>query len=322
MSGRSALVIGGGGFIGRALTARLLADGWQAHVLVRRAVSKPVRGAAYHVGSLADRDFVLPLLAVCPTVIHAASGTTPGSSSRTPGAEVGLNIGPTLGFLEIARERAPEHIVFLSSAGTLYANSPGSADEGEPLCAHSYHGAGKIALEAFFRAFAWDTESRLTILRPSNVYGPGQEMRRGFGFVRAALECALRGQTLEIWGDGSAIRDFLYIDDLLAAVTAALAGPQGETVFNVASGFGYSLNEVVDLVRKVSGRPSEVVYRPGRRSDVQSVRLDVSRAACQLPWRARVGLEEGLDRTWCWITDRQIPSESAGSANPVGRRTG
>ena len=301
MSGRAVLVIGGGGFIGRALTARLLADGWQAHVLVRRAVSQPVRGAAYYVGSLADRKFVLPLLATCPTVIHAASGTTPGSSSRTPAAEVVLNIGPTLEFLEIARERAPEHIVFLSSAGTLYADSPGSADEREPLCAHSYHGAGKIALEAFFRTFAWDTGCSLTILRPSNVYGPGQQSRNGFGFVRAALECATRSQSLEIWGDGTAIRDFLYIDDLVSAVTAALSVSKGDGIFNVANGVGYTLNEVVEFVRRTSGRPLEVTYRKGRRNDLFRVSLDVSLIKRRLGWRAQVDLEQGLGRTLQWM---------------------
>lgn len=104
MTGRSALVIGGAGFIGRALTARLLADGFEVHVLVRSVPSQEVGGARYHVGSMTDREFVLPLLDSCPTVIHAASGTTPGSSSRSPTAEVRLNIEPTLGLLETARE--------------------------------------------------------------------------------------------------------------------------------------------------------------------------------------------------------------------------
>ena len=295
------LVIGGAGFIGSALTTRLLADGWQVHVLARGAVSRPTLGAVYHVGSMADRDFMLPLLGTCPTVIHAASGTTPGSSSRIPTAEVEQNIAPTLSLLEIARELAPERMVFLSSGGTLYADARESADEGVPPYAHSYHGAGKIALEAFLRAFAWDTGCSLISLRPSNVYGPGQEMRRGFGFVRAALECALRGETLEIWGDGSAVRDFLYADDLVAAVIAALAASEGHGIFNVGNGVGHSLNEVVDFVRRVSGRPTTVVYRQGRRSDVRKVSLDVSLIERCLGWRARVDLEQGIARTWQWL---------------------
>jgi UDP-glucose 4-epimerase len=250
---------------------------------------------------MAERDFVLPLLGACSTVIHAGSGTTPGSSSRSPTAEGGLNIEPTLGFLEIARENPPERIVFLSSGGTLYADTSKSADESLPPRAHSYHGAGKIALEAFFRAFAWDAGCSVTTLRPSNVYGPGQEMRRGFGFVRAALECARHGEVLEIWGDGTAIRDFLYIDDLVAAVMAVLVVPKGEAVFNVANGTGHSLNEVVDMVRRISGRPVQVLRREGRRSDVQRVSLNVSLIREHLGWHAHVGLEDGLTRTWHWM---------------------
>jgi UDP-glucose 4-epimerase len=303
---QSVLIIGGAGFIGRALTMRLLAEGRQAHVhvLAREAVPNPIKGAAYHVGSMAEREFVLPLLRICSTVVHVASGTTPGSSSRTPTAEVTSNIAPTLSLLEIARDCPPEHIVFLSSGGTLYAGTSGCADEDLPPRAHSYHGAGKIALEAFLRAFAWDAGCGLIMLRPSNVYGPGQETRRGFGFVRVALECALRGQTLEIWGDGSAVRDFLYIDDLVAAVVAALQAPPEVEVFNVAYGSGHALSDVLEIVRRVSGRPLDVSYRPGRRSDVRAVRLKVSRIGRKLGWHARVDLEEGLARTWGWLQER------------------
>lgn len=301
MNERKVLVIGGAGFIGRALTARLLTDRRQVHVLTRGTVSQPIDGARYHIGSMDDRDFVLPLLRACPTVIHAASGTTPGSSSRTPTAETSLNIAPTLGFLEIAREKPPTRIVFISSGGTIYADATEVANEHLPLLAHSYHGAGKIALEAFLNAFAWDTGCSLISLRPSNVYGPGQEMRRGFGFIRGALECALHGGTLEIWGDGTAVRDFLYIDDLVAAMTAALATSKHGGKFNIANGVGHTLNEVVDIVRRVSGRPITTVYRGARRSDIRKVSLDVSLVEHHLGWRARVDLEQGIARTWEWL---------------------
>ena len=128
-------------------------------------------------------------------------------------------------------------------------------------------------------------------------------MRRGFAFVRVALECALRGEALEIWGDGSAVRDFLYIDDLIAAVVMVLKMSIREDVFNVAYGSSHNLNEVVALVERVSSRPLEVVRRSGRRGDVRVVSLDVSRIALQLGWRARVDLEEGLTRTWHWLRE-------------------
>lgn len=216
-------------------------------------------------------------------------------------AEARLNIEPTLGLLEIAREEPPARIVFLSSGGTVYGGATETANEQLSLLAHSYHGAGKIALEAFLDAFAWDTGCSLVLLRPSNVYGPGQEMRRGFGFVRGALECALHGGALEIWGDGMAIRDFLYIDDLVAAVTDALAASEVDGKFNVASGVGHTLNEVVDIVRRVSGRPIMPVYRGGRRSDIRKVSLDVSLVEHHLGWRARVDLEHGIALTWQWL---------------------
>ncbi len=130
---------------------------------------------------------------------------------------------------------------------------------------------------------------------------PARKCGSGFGFVRAALECALRGEPLEIWGDGSAIRDFLYIDDLVAAVMAALLTPKGHHIFNVASGTGHGLNDVVDLVQRISDHPLQVVRREGRRSDVHQVGLDPSLIRERLGWYARVGLEKWLGRTWQWV---------------------
>lgn len=299
---RSVLIIGGGGFIGNALCARLAAEGWQVHALVRAPAARRLAGVRYHVGDMASRDFVVPLLRACSTVIHAASGTTPGSSSRSPVAELRENLQPALGFLEIAREKAPARILFLSSGGTLYADAEAPADEAVVPSARSYHGAGKIALEAFFRTFASDTGCRLVTLRPSNVYGPGQTLRRGFGFVRVALEHALRGVPVEIWGDGSAVRDFLYLDDLTDAVQAVLANDAAAGLFNVGSGRACRLTEVVEIVGRVTGRPLDVVFRPGRRSDVHCARIDIRRICGVLAWRPRVDLEAGIARTWEWLS--------------------
>ncbi len=298
---RTVLIIGGGGFIGNAVCARLASEGWQVHALVRSPIARPLTGVRYHVGDMGDRGFVEPLLRACNIVIHAASGTTPGSSSRSPVAELNQNLGPALRFLEIARENAPERILFLSSAGTLYADAAGPADEGAIPSARSYHGAGKIALEAFFRTFASDSGCGLVTLRPSNVYGPGQALRCGFGFVRTALEHALRGEPIEIWGDGSAVRDFLYLDDLVDALVAALTDDSVQGLFNVGNGKGYRLTEVVDIVGRVTGRPLDVVCRSGRRSDVHSARIEIGHITDVLGWRPRVDLDVGLARTWDWL---------------------
>lgn len=299
MSRAGILLLGGTGFIGRALARRLADAGREVRVLARHLPAQKLAGVEYRGGSMDDAGTAAELLAECGTVVHLASGTTPGSSARSPVAELEANLGPMLRFLEHARERAPERLVFVSSGGTLYDGAgPAPPSEGMPPAARSYYGAGKIALEAFLHAFAADAGCRVTALRPSNVYGPGQDLRRGFGFVRAATEGALTGRPLEIWGDGSAVRDFLYIDDMVDACLRALGSDRPWAVYNVGSGVGHTLNEVVTLLEEVCGRRIELHYRPARGVDMPHVRLDVSLIAGELGWRPAVALEEGLRRTW------------------------
>lgn len=301
---RTALIVGGGGFIGSAVCARLAGVGWEVHAIVRSQLARPIDGVRYHVGDIGETAFTEPLLRACRTVIHTASGTTPGSSSRSPVAELEQNLEPTLRFLEIARESAPERVLFVSSGGTLYVDAMQPSAEDALPCACSYYGAGKIALEAFFQTFARDTGSSLVTLRPSNVYGPGQTLRRGFGFVRAAFEKVLHREAIEIWGDGGAVRDFLYIDDLVDAVVAVVANDSVDGVLNVGSGKVHRLTEVVELVRRVTGCPLDVVFRPGRKSDVHSAQMDTRRVRDLLGWRPTVELEAGLVRTWEWVRQK------------------
>ena len=119
-------------------------------------------------------------------------------------------------------------------------------------CQGSYHGAGKVALEAFFSVLGQRRPGGLTILRPSNIYGPGQALRAGFGIIPTLLERARDGGKVTIWGDGSSVRDYLYIDDMVAACRLALVGPSG--VYNIGAGVGTSLNELIEQVQQITGR--------------------------------------------------------------------
>jgi UDP-glucose 4-epimerase len=112
---------------------------------------------------------------------------------------------------------------------------------------------------------------------------------------------------VEIWGDGSVVRDYLYVSDAVEGILAAhrQEGPTG--LYNIASGRGTSLNELVEAIRRVTGRTFEVHYRGGRAFDVPANVLDVSRAERELGWRPAVPLEEGLRRTWEWLEEASAP---------------
>jgi len=303
--GNGVLLLGGAGFLGTALVDRFVAEGKEVHVVSRSAPAGVVEGVRYHRASLDDDKVITRLMPQCATVIHVASGTTPGSSGRHPLYELNLNLAPTLRFLELSRNIRPFQLVFVSSGGTLYGNPERlPADEKCILHPLSYHGAGKMALEAFLLAFSHESGVPVTILRPSNLYGPGQSLRQGFGVVRTMLEHVRSGSAFEIWGDGETVRDFLYIDDMVNACSGVIASSRGAGTFNVGSGVGYSLNQLAAIVEDVCRQPLTVVRRPPRRTDVRAIVLDISAIRERFDWQPAMSLEVGVRRTWEWLTVR------------------
>jgi UDP-glucose 4-epimerase len=290
------LLVGGSGFIGRALAESLAAEGREVHVLSRKPAPGLPAGVQGHVGDQGDKALLHPLLARCAQVIHLASATTPGDTVWSPSAEAEASLLPALRFLECLQDFPESRVIFVSTGGALYGNTDGANETTIPAPG-SYHGAGKVALEAFFSVLGQRRSSGgLSILRPSNIYGPGQGLRAGFGIIRTLLERARDAGKVTIWGDGSSVRDYLYIDDMAAACRLALVGPSG--VYNIGAGVGTSLNELIEQVQQITERKLLVERQPARASDVGRIVLDTARAREMLGWGPSVGLREGLRRTW------------------------
>lgn len=279
------LLFGGSGFIGSVLARRLNGAGHVVHVLGRR-----------------DADRLAQLLPRCGTVVHLASATTPGSSARHPEMEMN-NLAPMLHLLERMQHHPGAHLIFFSSGGAIYGNAAQlPTGENMPLAPLSCYGAGKAALEMFCQAFRSQGHA-VTILRPSNAYGPGQVLRSGFGLVRTMLEHARNHTPMDIWGDGQTIRDFIYIDDVVEACEGLIAMPSDCSTYNLGSGVGHSINQVKRIVERVTGSELKTVCHPVRDIDVRSVVLDISRLEKSLSWRPRYSLEDGIRCTWNWLKE-------------------
>jgi UDP-glucose 4-epimerase len=297
------LLIGGNGFLGRALVARLRAQGGRAYVLARRRARDLPPDVSVHEGGMENQAALREVLPRCRSVIHLASTTTPSLSADRPLLEIEENVLPTMRFLAVLQEFPGIHLIYLSTGGALYGNSEGrAASENDPIAPLSYHGAGKAALEALLQAYAGRTGTALTVLRPSNLYGPGQPLRAGFGIIRTMLEHARNGTTLQIWGDGEQVRDFLFIDDMVDVCQRFIELPDDRGTYNVGSGEGHTLNQIRAIVERESRRPLAVTYGPGRAGDVRSVVLDTMRVRGRLQWAPQVSLECGIRASWAWIS--------------------
>lgn len=297
MPQQSALLIGGTGFIGRALASRLAANGHDVHVLSRTGTKTHAfpPGITEHLGDQGDSTLIAPLLRTCRHVFHLAASTTPADTVWHPAREAEENLLPTLRFLECAQDFPDNRYVFLSTGGALYGDAV-LANENTPPRPVSYYGATKIALEHFFGILGQRHPDCLTILRPSNVYGPRQPLRRSFGVISTLLERVRESAKITVFGDGRAVRDYLYIDDLIDACLLTMNKPTG--TYNIGSGKGYSIREVLSMIEQVTGRTPEINYLPQRASDVQRIVLDTHQAEEWLGWNARVQLLEGLQRCW------------------------
>lgn len=299
------LLIGAGGFAGTRLLEALARRGEHVIAVSRSAFAAPEGNVESHVRAVREVDDIAPLLARARVVVHVASASTPGSSAGRPVHELDENVRPALALLEALQARPRVPLVYVSSGGTLYSRvADDPADELAAVYSRSYHGAGKIAIEHFIEAYCNQFAGGATVLRPSNLYGPGQVERPGFGIVPRAFGTLMRGEKLHVWGDGSAERDYLYIDDftrLLLAVVDAKPAP-GFRVFNACSGSSIDLNGLFALIERVTGRELRRSYDAGRPVDAPSVRMRATRARETFGWSAEVGLADGLERTWRWFS--------------------
>lgn len=295
-------ILGAAGFIGRSLAFRLASRGHSVVAATRRPEIFDHPLVHNVVAAWDERAHFMQWLPSCRAVVHAASSSTPGSSAAQP--QLDGNLRATLALVEALQETPDRRLVYLSSAGTLYGERDVPACEGDPLRPRSYHGAGKAAAEHFLGAWAAQYGGTAILLRPSNVYGPGQPARAGFGVIPAAFDSALRGQPLSIWGDGSMVRDYLYVDDLLALCESALRDPlaAGAQVFNAASGKGVALNELIDTIETITGTAIERRHVTARRVDIHAITVDNTAARAKFGWSPAISLSEGLRHTWQWFS--------------------
>jgi UDP-glucose 4-epimerase len=298
------LVVGGCGFIGSHVVDRLVAKGHTVRVLDQRCerYRAPIAGVDYSVGSFMNRMTLIEALTEIEVVFHLASTTVPGTADLDPIADVKDNLIGTVGMIETMLDMDIRRILFLSSGGTVYGPLLGGDPiaEDHPLLPVNSYGIVKVAIERYLDMFARTRRLTPIVIRASNPYGPRQAHVGVQGVVSTFLQRLKRGEPVEIWGDGTVVRDFFYVEDLANLCIAAGCSEQ-TGVFNGGSGKGTSLNELVEIISRVTGYAVTPTYRPGRAVDVQRSVLDVTRAKNAFGWQAQVSLEVGISETWRWL---------------------
>lgn len=298
-----ALVTGGNGFIGSHLVDRLLADGDHVRVLDRgpERFRPPLEGVDYRTGSVEDPFALAEALQGIEVVYHLASTTVPSTSNLNPVADVESNLVSALNLIDQMSNAGANRIVFLSSGGAIYGNPRRlPVDEDHPTDPISSYGVVKLAIEKYLGMYQHLKGLRPIVVRPSNPYGPRQSTAGVQGAVSTFLYRILTGEQIEIWGDGTVVRDYLYITDLVDLCVRAGRSEQCG-VFNAGSGEGHRLLDILRAAEAVSGQEANVRFLPSRQFDVQEVVLDNRRAREGLDWSPEYSLEAGIAEHWKWL---------------------
>lgn len=300
-------IFGGGGFIGSTIADRLLKDGHELRIFERPRIESYRQFSngekvEWLTGDLMSVHDVGTAIDGVDVVLHLVSTTLPKSSNDDPIYDVQSNLVATLQLLNAMVAQHVRKIVFISSGGTVYGNPiylP--IDENHPTEPRVSYGITKLAIEKYLLMFQQIHGIKANILRVANPFGERQSVETAQGAVGVFLCKAIQNQPVEIWGNGSVTRDYLYVGDVAEAFARAVEYDGAKSVFNISSGAGTSLNELIGMLEHVLGREVIRYYRPGRHFDVPVSVLDNALARQELGWEPQVTLEEGIVRTADWM---------------------
>jgi UDP-glucose 4-epimerase len=301
-------VTGGAGFVGATLVRRLVASGYRVRVLDNLTTGDAAHLAGVDAelvkGDIRDAGTLDDALAGMGAIVHLAAAGSVIGSVRDPVANFEANALGTFRVLDAGRRNGVEHVVLASTGGALIGDATPPVNERSLPKPISPYGASKLAGEGYAHAFAKTYGIRTVAIRFGNVYGPWCARKRGV--INVYFESLHSGVPLLIYGDGTASRDYVHVDDIASALQLALENDKvtGGTVLHAASGVETSLTELADLCRRAAGKPGHPIeYRPRRAGEVGRNFASYDLARDLLGYAPTVKLTDGIPRTWKWFTD-------------------
>jgi UDP-glucose 4-epimerase len=309
------LILGGGGFMGSHLAEELLSAGYAVRVFDRanrdrRNLAAIADRIEIYEGDFNNKSDLREVVSGNDFVFHLVGTTLPATSNSNPSYDVESNVIGSIRLLELCTQAGVKKVIFSSSGGTVYGIPEqipiGETHPTNPICSY---GISKLAIEKYLQFFHRMHGIDYSILRISNPYGERQRLDASQGVVAVFLGCLAQGRPIHVWGDGSVVRDFIYVKDVMRAMRLATEYDGPEKTFNDSDNQGVSISNLVEILASVTGRRVEVVREPERRFDVPENVLDNRRIRRVMGWSPEVCLEDGIRRTWAWIEKHAEPAQ-------------
>ena len=304
------VLVGANGFLGRHVSELLERKAIPAVAVSRLPDHAFFERFAPSIRVIASSDFASSVgrdvLANASALVYFAWQSIPSTFAQQPWRELSENVDPALQcFLRVAELSPQAKIVFLSSGGTVYG-SEGTTPKNENAVTHpiSAYGLGKLMTEEALRFVGRTRGTRYSILRPSNPVGRWQAKNVSQGIVSVAMRAVHERVPIQLFGGGKQVRDFVDADDVAEAIYAAAAdGTHVDATWNVGSGRGIAITDMVDHITRVIGQKIPVEHAPARASDVAHVVLDCRRITKELGWAPRAPIEQSISGLWDMICE-------------------
>ena len=299
------MLLGGAGFIGTNLMIHLVQNRSNVITLVDRKRSYFPKTELLNANNItikessleADTDFE-ELLQGQEIVYHLVSTTVPSTSNQHISQELNANVVLSSNLFEACVHCGVKKVVFISSGGTVYGKeSDCPLSENTSTNPISSYGVQKIAIEKLLYLYRHMYGLDYQIIRLANPYGPYQRPDGVLGAVTTFTYKALKGEPITVYGDGSVIRDFIYIDDAISAIMKITYGKNTHHIFNVGCGYGTSINQVLDTIQDTLQIKLNILYEEGRSVDVPRNFLDISRYEKYYGALEPISLSEGIRKT-------------------------
>lgn len=304
MSSKKYLILGGNGFIGKNLCEYIVNKGDHVTSFDREFPEERMKKIEYVRGDFFSDDFLRETVCQYDIIVHAISTINPGNSNECYMNGYGRDLVQTVKMCTWIKD-TDKKVLFLSSGGTVYGDckiQPIKEDTlPKPI---NHYGNVKLCIENALRIFHIQNRLNIRIARISNPYGPGQDFRKGVGFIDAVLKQALGGQQVEIWGDGENIRDYIYIQDVCGALYALSKYEGDEYLFNVSSNTGISQNQVIEEIEKL-GISVQVTYKPRRSVDARKIILD-NKKILSIYNDNLLSFHDGLEKYYKYLVEKRM----------------
>jgi len=315
------LLVGGNGFIGSHLSGHLLEAGYGVRILDphKELFREKSEGIEYINGSFANTFLVREAIEGCEVLVQLAHSTIPASSLIHPEQEVLDSVGAFVNMINCFKTGYIKKVLFLSSGGAVYGNANlmpiTEAFDTNPI---SPYGVAKLMIEKYLFMFSYLYDLKYIIVRPSNPYGPRQNFRGNQGVIPIFLDKMLRKEIIQVWGDGTAIKDYIYIGDLCKAVVSLIETGFDNSVYNIGSGTGTNLKQLLASLSNVCGIKPSVEYLVSNRFDVHDSVLCSDKLSARTGWHPTVSLEDGMSRTLDWLSTFHQLAKDQGSGMAGG----